>query len=76
MNGGDVVKRLYEKHRTIIAGSRNRLSGKVIRIGTMGYVGEEDILTDLWHLEDVLSELGWPVTSGAGVAAATVSLRG
>ena len=75
MNGGDVVRRLYEKHRTIIAGSRNRLSGKVIRIGTMGYVHEEDILTDLWHLEDVLSELGWPVTSGAGAAAATVSLR-
>jgi len=76
LNGGDIVKRLYEKHRTVIAGSRNKLSGRVIRIGTMGYLGEEDILTDLRHLEDVLSELGLQITPGAGVAAATASLRG
>jgi aspartate aminotransferase-like enzyme len=77
MNGGDIVKRLYEKHRTVIAGSRNKLVGKVIRIGTMGYVSEEDILTDLRHMEDVLSELGASVSAGAGagVAAATVALR-
>jgi aspartate aminotransferase-like enzyme len=75
LNGGDIVKRLYEKHRTVIAGSRNKLSGKVIRIGTMGYLSEEDILTDLRHLEDVLPDLGFPVTPGAGVAAAMDSLR-
>jgi aspartate aminotransferase-like enzyme len=75
LNGGDIVKRLYEKHRTVIAGSRNKLAGKVIRIGTMGYISEEDILTDLRHLEDVLPELGFAATPGAGVAAATASLR-
>jgi aspartate aminotransferase-like enzyme len=75
LNGGDIVKRLYEKHRTVIAGSRNKLDGKVIRIGTMGYVSEEDILTDLRHLEDVLPDLGFEVTLGTGVAAATASLR-
>ncbi len=75
LNGGDIVKRLYEKHRTVIAGSRNKLSGRVIRIGTMGYLSEEDILTDLRHLEDVLPELGFAVTPGAGLAAATASLR-
>ena len=73
MNGGDIVKRLYEKHRTVIAGSRNKLVGKVIRIGTMGSVSEEDILTDLRHMEDVLSDFGMSVS--AGVAAATASLR-
>ncbi len=76
LNGGDIVKRLYEKHRTVIAGSRNKLVGKVIRIGTMGYLSEEDILTDLRHLEDVLPDLGFEVAPGAGVAAATASLRG
>ena len=30
--------------------------GKVIRIGTMGWIGDGDILTDLHHLEDVLGE--------------------
>ncbi len=28
LNGGDIVKRLYEKHRTVIAGSRNKLVGQ------------------------------------------------
>jgi aspartate aminotransferase-like enzyme len=76
LNGDDIVRGLYKKHRTVIAGSRNKLSGKVIRIGTMGDVHEEDILTDLRQLEGVLVDLGWPVTSGAGVAAATASLGG
>jgi aspartate aminotransferase-like enzyme len=75
MNGGDIVKRLYEKHRTVIAGSRNKLVGKVIRIGTMGYLSEEDILTDLRHMEDVLKDLGMSVSAGAGVSAATAALR-
>ncbi len=35
----------------MIAGSRNKLDGKVIRIGTMGYLNEDDIRTDLGHLE-------------------------
>jgi len=76
LNGGDIVKRLYEKHRTVIAGSRNRLSGKVIRIGTMGNIQEADILTDVQHIESVLSDLGWPVTHGAAVDAVSESLHG
>jgi aspartate aminotransferase-like enzyme len=75
LNGGDIVRGLYERHRTVIAGARNKLAGKIIRIGTMGFVREEDILTDLRHLEDVLTHLGWPVTAGAGVVAATAQLR-
>ena len=65
LNGVAFVKRLYEKHRTVIAGSRNKLAGKVIRIGTMGYVSEEDILTDLRHLEDVLPDLGFSGNAGS-----------
>ena len=51
LNGGDIVRRMYEQHKTVIAGSRNKLQGRVIRIGTMGHVHEGDILTDLLHLE-------------------------
>ena len=57
LKGGDIVRLLYERHRTVIAGSRNKLSGKVIRIGTMGCIQESDILTDLQYLESVLKEL-------------------
>jgi aspartate aminotransferase-like enzyme len=73
LDGGRIIRRLYEKHRTVIAGARNRLVGKMIRIGTMGAIGEGDILTDLLHLEDVLAELGVTIVKGAGVAAAAQS---
>ena len=70
IDGSKLIRRLYEKHRTVIAGARNRLQGKMIRIGTLGAITEADILTDLMHLEDVLSEMGHAVDKGAGVAAA------
>ena len=74
LDGGAIVRAMYERHGTVIAGARNRLAGRVIRIGTMGHLGPGDILTDLLHLEQVLAGLGYPVEPGAGVAAATRSL--
>ena len=74
LDGAAVVRRLREKHRTIIADARNKLAGKVIRIGTMGYLFDGDILTDLIHLEDVLAELGHRFSRGAGIAAAAKAL--
>jgi aspartate aminotransferase-like enzyme len=74
LDGKQIVKAMYERRRTVIAGSRNKLSGRVIRIGTMGSLAEGDVLTDLLHLEDTLSHLGWPMRSGAGVAAASERL--
>ncbi|MGH1590200.1 pyridoxal-phosphate-dependent aminotransferase family protein [Methylobacterium phyllosphaerae] len=71
LEGGAIVRRLYQDHRTVIAGARNRLQGRVIRLGTMGAFDAGTILTDLLHLEDVLAKLGVAVTPGAGVAAAT-----
>jgi aspartate aminotransferase-like enzyme len=74
LDGAAIVKALYERYRTVIAGSRNKLSGRVIRIGTMGDIDDDTILTDLTHLEDVLSHLGHAFTPGAGIAAARASL--
>lgn len=76
LDGGAIVKALYERHRTVIAGSRNKLAGRVIRIGTMGDFDDDTILTDLAHLESVLSQLGHACTPGAGIAAARASLAG
>jgi aspartate aminotransferase-like enzyme len=76
IEGGAIVRHLYENYGTVIAGARNRLSGRVIRIGTMGHVGEADILTDLLHLEATLRDLGVHVAPGAGLAAAAASLAG
>jgi len=64
-NGSDIVRLLYERYRTVIAGSRNKLSGRVIRIGCMGDIQDADIATDLKHLESVLQELGAKVAANA-----------
>jgi aspartate aminotransferase-like enzyme len=74
LEGGTIVRHMYEHHHTVIAGARNRLSGRVIRIGTMGAVAESDILTDLLHLEETLRALGQKMAKGAGVAAAAAIL--
>ena len=70
LDGNAMIRRLHEDYRTVIAGSRTHLSGKLIRIGTMGYVSESDILTDLHYIERTLADLGRAPRNGAGVAAA------
>lgn len=57
LDGNAVVKHMYELHNTVIAGARNWLAGKVIRIGTMGLISETDILTDLEYLEATFDHL-------------------
>ncbi|HUA56914.1 MAG TPA: alanine--glyoxylate aminotransferase family protein [Candidatus Sulfotelmatobacter sp.] len=74
LEGGAITRHLYERYRTVIAGSRTHLSGKLIRIGTMGCVSETDILADLHYLERTLADLGHPPPRGAGVAAAAAQL--
>ena len=74
LEGGAIVRHLYEKHRTVIAGARNRLAGKVIRFGTMGEIRGDDILTDLIQLEETLAALGHRFSRGAGTAAAEAVL--
>jgi len=76
IDGTRLIRRLHEKHRTVIAGARNRLQGKMIRLGTMGAITEADILTDLLHIEDVLGELGFAAPKGAALAAAEREMRG
>ncbi|WP_336813086.1 pyridoxal-phosphate-dependent aminotransferase family protein [Bosea sp. MMO-172] len=73
---GPIVKHMHETYNTVIAGARNKLNGRVVRIGTMGGISEADILTDLHYLELSLTALGHKVPSpGCGVAAAIASLR-
>ncbi len=72
MDGGDIVRALYERHNTVIAGSRNKLQGRVIRIGTMGWLHPGDILTDLLYLGETLRSLGSQVPADAGGDAAAL----
>ena len=76
LDGATIVRHMHSRYRTVIAGQRTKLSGRVIRIGTMGAIGKDDILTDLRHLEETLRDLGRSVPTGAGVQAATSALAG
>lgn len=53
-NGKEILRAMKRKG-TVIAGSRNKLEGRVIRIGTMGAFDEDDIETDLRHLAEALT---------------------
>jgi len=73
IDGSALIRRLHQKHRMVIAGARNRLQGKMIRIGTLGALSEADILADLMQLEDVLAEMGHRSEKGAAIAAAAAT---
>ena len=75
IDGGDIVRRLYHEHHTVIAGSRNKLNGQVIRIGTMGDFDLSDVLLDLAYLQEALQHLGVNVQPGAAIAAALSSIK-
>jgi aspartate aminotransferase-like enzyme len=74
LEGSAIVRRMYAGYRTVIAGQRTKLNNRVIRIGTMGAVGPEDILADLHYLECTLRDLGRTPAAGAGVQAAAALL--
>jgi aspartate aminotransferase-like enzyme len=69
-DGAAIVRHMYARYKTVIAGQRTKLSGKVIRFGTMGAFNAGDIFTDLHYLEATLRELGFSPPPGAGVEAA------
>jgi aspartate aminotransferase-like enzyme len=74
LEGSTIVRHMYANYRTVIASQRTKLDNRVIRIGTMGHVGPEDILTDLHYLERTLCDLGRAPPAGAGIEAAAAVL--
>ncbi len=67
INGDDLRKIISDKYGVIIAGGQQRLKGKIIRIGHMGYVAEGDIIETMAALERGLKIIGYPVEIGWGV---------
>jgi aspartate aminotransferase-like enzyme len=67
----DALRRtLREKYGIVIGGGQAELKGKIVRIGTMGALGRNDILGMLGALELALAEQGYPVRAGEGARAA------
>ncbi|NJK51494.1 alanine--glyoxylate aminotransferase family protein [Candidatus Gracilibacteria bacterium] len=62
-----VMKKRYD---IALAGGQDHLSGKIFRMGHLGFVSDRDILAAISALEATLVELGHDGSLGAGVAAA------
>lgn len=70
VDGSAVVKNMRVKYGITIAGGQDHLKGKIVRIAHIGYFSEFDIITAISGLEMTLSDLGYGIRPGAGVAAA------
>ena len=59
VDGKELIKQIQSKHGVIVAGGQGKeLTGKVIRIATMGAVGRTELDAGLKALESVLKEMG------------------
>jgi aspartate aminotransferase-like enzyme len=70
IDGSAVVKQLRVRYGITIAGGQDHLKGKIVRIAHIGYFSEFDIITAVSGLEMTLSDLGYAIRPGSGVAAA------
>ncbi len=70
VDGGKIPKIMRDKYGVTIAGGQDHLKGKIFRIGHLGYFDRFDIITTLAALEMTLTELGYLVELGSGIAAA------
>lgn len=69
-----LLQHLRERYGVVLSGGQQELAGKIVRFGTMGEIGEADLLGAIGAIELSLLELGCSVVPGAGVAAATKEL--
>ena len=76
IDGLEILKRLREKHGVTLAGGQERLKGKIIRIGHMGYIQFKDILVALGALEKTLLSLGHRLKKGEASKKAKTSYKG
>jgi aspartate aminotransferase-like enzyme len=70
MDGTAVVRQMRTRYGITIAGGQDHLKGKIIRVAHIGYFSEFDIITAVSGLEMTLSDLGYAIRPGSGVAAA------
>jgi aspartate aminotransferase-like enzyme len=76
LKDGDIRGRLFERFGITFVGGQDKLKGKIIRVGHMGYTDELDVVSGLAALEIILNDLGFEVEPGRAVTAAQQVLMG
>jgi aspartate aminotransferase-like enzyme len=69
------LKHLRENYGVVLSGGQGDLTGKIVRMGTMGDVSTADLIGAIGAIELSLADIGAAVTLGAGTAAAAHALR-
>ncbi len=69
-------KLLNDKYAVVIAGGQGKMTGKMVRVGHLGAIGDGDVVQVLWAIEQALEELDIAPADGRAVAAATRSIQG
>jgi aspartate aminotransferase-like enzyme len=67
---------LFDRFGITTVGGQDKLKGKIVRIGHMGYMDELDVISGIAALEMVLADLGFPLEPGRGVTAVQQVLIG
>jgi aspartate aminotransferase-like enzyme len=75
VDGVRLVRFLRDTMGVTMAGGQDHLTGKILRIAHLGYVGAFDVVVGLAALEMALTQLGHPVPLGQGVGAAQAVLK-
>ena len=75
VDGQALVEMIRNQHGVTYAGGQAKLKGKIIRIAHLGWVCEHDMIVAISTLERGLSEVGYNLTLGSGLAAAQEVFR-
>jgi aspartate aminotransferase-like enzyme len=75
VRAGDVIRTMESNYNIRISGGQAHLSGKIFRLGHLGFYGETDIYALICALEGTLAKLGVNHAAGKGIAAAMESFR-
>lgn len=76
IDAGEIIADLFARFGITMEGGRKDLTGRIVRIGHVGYVDVFDVTTQLAALELVLTEAGADIERGLAVTAALEAFEG
>jgi aspartate aminotransferase-like enzyme len=75
VDGEKLRDHLEAKYNITVMGGQDKLKGKIIRIGTLGYINEGDIEATLTALAKTLTDLGAPFDAKPAIEAFRAALK-